>query len=159
MGKIFKTCSCPKCNSSNVTKLEEKSLAKEGHDKYLGVPCEEKIIEKTVKCICKHCGHEYTTQISTDRYVVLKEPCYMTCYKDIKLLAKYVSSSVSCRSYEIYSSSYYIKSNKMKETVYFMSIEDDNYPIFMSEKEAKEMVHDPEMALSFAYGIWMSRYR
>ena len=93
-------------------------------------------------------------------YIVYGIPRAKTCICDIQLIAEFESEKE--RNFQIFVSykPFYegVKETKNEE-IYFMLIEDDVFPVFISKEQVDTFIKNHEKAKEFAYNVWMNRYR
>lgn len=46
-----------------------------------------------------------------------------------------------------------------ENTVYYLLLSEDKFPVIISEEYAKEILEDPEKGVDLAFNIWLTRYR
>lgn len=93
-------------------------------------------------------------------YVVYGRPIGKTCICDIQLIAEFESEKE--RNFQIFVSNKTFYKGPIEirdERPYFMLIEDDPFPVFISKKQVDTFIKNHEKAKEFAYNVWMNRYR
>ena len=84
-----------------------------------------------------------------------------TCCGDVTRILSYTTPiSSEKRGYTLYKTSTIgINREYSKLYVYFMMIQEDNLPLFITEEAAQQILNDPEKGERLAYNRWFDRYR
>lgn len=93
-------------------------------------------------------------------YIVYGVPREKTGIGDVKLIAEFQSEKeknfqilISCKKCSR-------GRNKIKvEEIYYMLLEGDMYPVFITKAQVNTFIVDFEKAKEFIYNVWMNRYR
>ena len=84
----------------------------------------------------------------------------VNCKGDIIVLYKFEPNDNHWRGYEILKVKIYRqKGYKEWDWVFLMIVDDDKYPIALTDVYASHLLDNPNEAKSFAYNIWMDRHR
>ena len=160
MYKIRKPLFCPYCFSSSV--ISEMMFIKENVEKlkdYVGTPFIQETYSVMYKCYCPKCSRLYNVDFGKSSYTRYVIPLDMTCINDIKLLADFTSDSE--RNFKIYiaCNNENVAYREKYKNIYYMELEEDHYPVFITQEQAEEFLTDITAARNFVYNIWMNRYR
>lgn len=79
---------------------------------------------------------------------------WYTCCGDVVELSEY--QSPFSHNYSLYK---ICNSRNFNGWFYIMIIEDDNFPVPLSEEEAMSFIEDPSKGATFAHNIYFDRYR
>lgn len=148
--KIAKSIGCPYCDSSNTkAKLQYKQHSV--ITSYLDGESKEQIYKKDYNCHCNICNKDYVVNYGYDKHTVFNKPYPITCSADVKMLAMFKSDS--SRDYKI------LETKVGNSKIYFITYEDDEYPIFLNEKDVNKYVNDFKLTDALLFCTWMNRYR
>lgn len=159
MKKINTSLGCTNCHSSNIQYYIE------FHDEKTKVIKDEntKIItrQKVYNCKCNNCGYNYIIEHGIEKYVLFEKPYPINCLGDINLLATFDTESGFELGYKICSTTYspYEENPDLKEEIYLMLIEGEEFPIIISKKTVQKMIENPSKARSLVINTVQSRHR
>ena len=152
MAKIRTSLGCPFCNGSNITTKEKKSERK-SEISYYDKESLEKIYKVDYECHCKDCNKDYKVDYGYEHYTIFNSPINLAAWaEDNKLLAEYTSDSDM--DYQIIKG--YLAEN---DSIYFIKVYDDEYPIFITKKQLEEFIYNVEKTKTFIFNTWMNRHR
>ena len=156
MIKICKTLACPCCSSTEVECdfIFKKEKVEKINDE-LGEGIKENYAA-TYECYCSKCSNKYFVDYGKGYYTVYKDSKSVTCIGDVKILAKFMSEYE--RNFEIFVA-LNLKNTKVCEDIYYILLEDDKYPVFITKEQADEFIININRAKAFVKNTWMSRYR
>ena len=142
--KDRESIACPKCKAFgvNISVSEVDDYEKIEYENVTGFN-----IKRTYKCVCKKCGESYEVDYGNAQLRRYNPPEDVTCYHDVKEYISYESEFD--RSYRIITT----------RGISMIIIDDDMYPIVISEQKKNELINNHEEAKSLILNIWMSRYR
>ena len=84
----------------------------------------------------------------------------MTCNDDIIELVRFSDATNTWRDYEIVKAKIYRQGeSKAWDWTYLMILEDDKYPIVLTDVYASYLIENPDKAKKLARSIWLHRYR
>lgn len=93
-------------------------------------------------------------------YIVYGLPKEKTCMGDVKIIADFQGEKE--RNFQILVSPIPNSnpSNRAKtKEIYYMIIEEDKYPVFITKAQVNCFTRNLEKAKEFVYNIWMDRYK
>ncbi len=144
MEKIYTPLCCPYCNGehgNNVTHKAEDKIEKDENEHRTIVT-----IKRDYNCYCNNCKKGYTVDYGMAR-LIRYYPFITAANDDIKLYVEYESEFD--RSYRITE----VKGIPM------VIMDDDPYPIIISNDQEEELIDNHTEAISFTYNTWMTRHR
>ena len=151
VGMVWPMMACPKCHNRLVDNMQTSYTEQI-------VPLEEETFDDCVvsgfkaigkyKCHCKVCGEEYEVKWGMSSYRKYDPPYYDTQLGDVLVYVRYYGNEMH-RGYKIIS----------VDDVPMMMIDEDEYPIILTDQEKDELVNDHVKARIKANDTWMNRYR
>lgn len=152
--KVNFKCTC--CNSIDIDFNETGNLTRNDIENI-------KIIEREViyDCKCNKCGNEYKIPAGIDKYYIFDKEENVDQSDDIKMLLKFETTSCFKKSFSLCSAKISIYDNNLDSDndIYFILMEDDEYPIFITKETKDEFISDFNKIHSFVYNNWMQRHR
>lgn len=159
MEKIKTSLGCPNCRSSNTRASVEYQNVQTKYIEEQNASINTR--QKVYNCECHNCGYKYIVNHGFEKHIVFEKPHPINCLEDISLLATFETESGFELDYKICSTihSPYEKNTDLKEIIYMMLIEGEEYPVIISKQTVEEMIKEPTKARRLIINTVQSRHR
>lgn len=93
-----------------------------------------------------------------ERITIYNTPEACTCCYDVEKLLEFKGGN-EVRDYTLYRTTRIRADRSVYDEIYFLLIEDDKFPIIITENVAESILKNPDEGEKLAYNRWFDRYR